>query len=71
MFYTSLIIIDLDSFVKGIARKRNIDWLNGVWFVVLKIWVGWEFMTLRSKTQPYWVNGFLSFLAKMEFGKPP
>jgi hypothetical protein len=40
---------DLDSFGKGIARKRNIYWLNGVWFVVPKIRVGWEYMTLKSK----------------------
>jgi hypothetical protein len=49
VFYTSPITIDRDSFGKGIAIKRNIDWLNGVWFAVPKIRVGWEYMTLRLK----------------------
>jgi hypothetical protein len=40
-------------FGKGTARKRNIDWLNGMWYADLKIRGGWGFMTLRSKTQPY------------------
>jgi hypothetical protein len=34
---------------KGTARKRNIDWLSGVWFTELKIKVGWGFMTSKSK----------------------
>jgi hypothetical protein len=37
VYYTSSIIIVIDSFGKGIVRKRNIDWLNGVWFALLKI----------------------------------
>jgi hypothetical protein len=53
VFYTSSITIDLDYFGKEIARKRNIDWLNGMLFVVPKIRVGCEYMTLKSKTQPY------------------
>jgi hypothetical protein len=35
--YISSIIIDRDFFGKGIARKRNISWLNRVRFVGLKI----------------------------------
>jgi hypothetical protein len=45
--YISSIIIDLASFSKGTTRKRNIDWLNGVLFVDLKIRVDLEFATLR------------------------
>jgi hypothetical protein len=39
---TNWIITGLDFFGKGIAkkRKRNINWLNGVLFVVLKTKVG-------------------------------
>ena len=33
----SWIISDQDSFGKGIARKRNIDWLDGMLFVDQKI----------------------------------
>jgi hypothetical protein len=69
VFYTSSIIIDLDSFGKGIVRKRNIDWLKGALFADPRIRVGWEFMTLRSKTQPYSASGFLSYSWKMVFGK--
>jgi hypothetical protein len=32
-------------FGKGIVRKRNIGWLNGVWFAALKIREGLGFMT--------------------------
>jgi hypothetical protein len=39
-------------------------------FVVPKIRVGSEYMTLKSKSQPYQVNGFLIFLLKMVLGKP-
>jgi hypothetical protein len=45
--------IGLDSFGKGIVRKRNIDWLNGMLFVVPKARAGLVFMTSRSRTRPY------------------
>jgi hypothetical protein len=28
--YTNYIITGLDSFVQGVVRKRNIDWLDGM-----------------------------------------
>jgi hypothetical protein len=51
------------------VRRRNIDWLSGVWFVDPKIRVGLEFMTSRLRTRPYLVSGFLSYLSKMVSGK--
>jgi hypothetical protein len=49
--YIDLITIGLYSFDKGIVKKRNIDWSNGVWFVHPKIKEGWEFMTFKSRIQ--------------------
>jgi hypothetical protein len=66
----SSIIIDRDSFGKVIVRRRNIDWLSGVWFVDPRTRVGLEFMTLRSRTWPYWVNGYLSYISRMVSSKP-
>jgi hypothetical protein len=40
VFYTRLIIIDLDFLGKGTSRKINIDWLNGAWFVEPRIKAG-------------------------------
>lgn len=51
------IIFDQDSFGKEIARERNIDWLNGVWFAVPKTKEGWAFMTLRLRIGPSSANG--------------
>jgi hypothetical protein len=39
-FYTRSIIIDLDSFDMGTMKKRNIDWLNEVWFADPRIRAG-------------------------------
>ncbi|XP_073360804.1 uncharacterized protein [Aegilops tauschii subsp. strangulata] len=50
-----------DSFGKEIASKRNIDWLNGVWFVVPKTKAGWAFMTLRLRIVPSSANGCLYY----------
>jgi hypothetical protein len=65
---TNQIITILDSFGKGTTRKRNIDWLKRV-SVVPKIRVGLVFTTLRSKIQPYWVNGYSIYLLRMRLGK--
>jgi hypothetical protein len=43
-------------------RKININWLNGVLCALLRTRVGLVFMTLRSKIQPYWGSGCLSYL---------
>ena len=52
---------DQDSFGKEIARERNIDWLNGVWFAVPKTKAGWAFMTLRLRIGPSSANDCLNY----------
>jgi hypothetical protein len=49
------------------VRKINIDSSNGAWFVDTKIKMGLEYMTSRSKTGLYLVNGFSSYLPRMDF----
>ena len=46
--YRNLVIFDQDYFGKGIAEKRNINWLDGMSFSVRKIRVDWVLMTFKS-----------------------
>jgi hypothetical protein len=54
---------------KGTARKINIDWLNGVSYVLLKTRVSLVFIILRLRILPYWVSGCLSYLLRKACGK--
>jgi hypothetical protein len=68
VFYTSLIIIDLDFFGKGMARKRNISWLNGMWYADPKIGgLGVHDLEVQNSALGKWL---LSFLLKTVSSKP-
>jgi hypothetical protein len=50
-------------------NPRNIVWLGGLYYAVLKVKGASEFKILRLKTSLFSVNGFTNYSLRMEYGR--